>query len=695
MTSLSQKYDAMNGKTLLSLWVLLFVVSANLIYGQSRSIQKPELQNFSSACATTSKNEFTVLALLSPGAALPNGNEFILQRSDPNGDFSNAIELARANGPNNGTSSEQEIEFENFSIPTTSSSDTYKLRVIASLDDKIISEISDDTPMHFFRDSIDLRLNDRKPVIFCNVETIRKELVIEVLDKDKQPIDPEQFEWEWFRVEGVNNDILIPGENGTSLTVTSEGTYVAKIPLGDCQNIFRRARSNEVTVSKVEVDEVQIITAAPDFSFCPGEDKVLTYTNSSFNYQHQWFKDGEPIDKATGPNIRLSDNDFGGVYRVQLAISDECNQLLSEPVTVVNEGSSITKPLPEFLVRLPREVLNLEIETDAPLGSTIRWIVDTNIQSSGPLQSPTSSFDAPLIAVYRVEIDANDACNSALFSQTEILAPNNIIPVIGTDDIIDCSAEIITLRVIEVNGITNVGPVPLTEDQLTRLNFEWFKDDVSTGEFGREFEINRGDSESIYRVEASLDTGEFTARTSEELPILFLDNNIELTAVPAILSVEDDATVTITAPSNENFSYTWFEIVGGEERLIDGETINELIVSEPGIYLARIATDLCEVPTLPIEIGKEGEVSISELIPNIITPFGSPGINDRWVLPARFSSADVEVTIYNVNGQPVFNKTGGYNSEWPEMEEVKEELYFYIIKENQEVTKKGTITVMQ
>ena len=695
MTSFFNRYDAIQGKYLFFLLGMLLFGQIDVTLGQSRTIQAPELQEFA-ACASLISNEFTVIANLSPGAALPNGNEFILQRSDTNGNFDNAIELARTNGPNNGTSSEQEIIFENFAIPVTSNSDTYKLRIIASLDDKIISAVSDDVAMHFFRDDIDIRLNDRRPVIFCNVANFSKEIAITILNKETgDSVDPNEFEWEWFRVEGINTLVPIPGENGTSITVNSEGKYAARIPLGECQSVFGFARSNNVTVTKVEVDEITIETNAVDFSYCPGEEKILTYSNSSFSYQHQWFKDDEPIDKATGPSIVLPDNDFGGVYRVEVSLSEDCPNLSSDSVTVVNEGSSITKPLPEFLVRLPEQILTLEIETDAPLGSAIRWIVDTQVQSSSPLDGPTSTFEAPLIATYRVEIDADDDCNSELFSETEVLAPSTIVPEIGTDELIDCTADVITLKLLNVFGITNIGPVPLTEEQLNFFDYEWFKNAEPTGDTGRELQIDRSDEQSVYRLDASLKTGQFTNRPSNELSVLFLSSNIALTATPEILEEEQGSTLTLTAPFDDTFTYTWFENIGGEERLIEGEITNELIVSQEGDYFVRIANDLCEVPSLIFTVQREGSVSISELIPNVITPFGSPGINDRWVLPNRYNNNDVEISIYTVNGELVFQKEGGYNNEWPDPDGINQELYFYIIKEDQKVTKKGTITVMK
>ena len=695
MTSFFDKYGAMQGKLSFLLFSVLLFGQIDVVFGQSRTIQAPELEEFA-ACASKISNEFTVIAILSPGAALPNGNEFILQRSDTNGNFDNPIELARTNGPNNGTSSEQEIIFEDFSIPTTSNSDTYKIRIIASLDDDIISAISNDIAMHYFRDDIDIRLNNRRSVIFCNVDNFSKELAITILDRETgESVNPDDFEWEWFRVEGINTLVRIPGETGTSITVNSEGKYAARIPLGECQSVFGFARSNNVNVTRVDVDEITIETNAPDFSYCPGDEKLLTYSNSSFSYQHQWYKDDEPIDKATGPSITLPDNDFGGVYRVEVNLSEDCTNLVSNSVTVVNEGSSITKPLPEFLVRLPEEVLTLEIETDAPLGSTIRWIVDTNVQSSGPLESSTSSFEAPLIATYRVEIDADDDCNSELFSETEVLAPNSFTVIIGTDDLIDCEAENLVIKLLEINGLTNIGPVPLTDEQIERFNLEWFKDGESTGITTRELEINRTDQESVYTLVANLDTGQFTNISSDPLPILLLPNTIELTASPDILPDEEGATLTLTAPFNENFTYMWFESIGGERRLIEGETTNELIVSQEGDYFAVIENEICGVETLIFTVEKEGSVSISDLIPNVITPFGSPGVNDRWVLPDRYNSAEVEILIYTANGELIFQKEGGYNNEWPDPDGINQELYFYIIKEKQAVTRKGTITVMK
>ncbi len=675
-------------KKLNLLIVMLFLTQASYVsIAQSgRSISSPELQSFA-ACADFVSNKATVIAVLSPGSAFPNDNKFILQRSDANGDFTNPIVLDIADGPNNGTSSEQDILFEDFPIPEDSNSDTYKLRVISSSVANLASGVSDDVPMHFFRNDITLRLNDRDDVVFCDVSSFSKEIAITIIDDNDNVVDPDNFTWEWFRDGGK-----IAGESESSITVTQAGTYFARIPLGGCLNVFPFSRTNNVDVSLLQLGDLTITTDAADFSFCPDELKQLSSSESDPSLDYQWFKNGEPLEGEIASIITLPENNFEGDYRVDVIYSEDCT-LPSNTVTVNNEGSSITVPLPEMLILLPTQTLTLSVETNAPVGSTFRWKVGNDTQVQGVTTNEPLEFGAPFVGSYTVEIEANDPCNSMLSSTTTVFAAERFRLVTQIQEVADCEQDPIVIELAEMLGITVTGEeVPLTEEQLGFFDFEWFKDGVSTGETSLSLNVNQSDADGSFELRAIFKPGGLPDTVSDNLPITFLSTGIVLDVNPTIL--EPGATVTLTAPLNPGYTYEWFSTDNGTETPIEGETTNTLTVTETGSYFARISSTLCTTDTEIAPV--RGPEILSELVPNVITPGGNEANND-WILPAEFKEADVEITIYSSNGKIDFKKSGGYNTDWPResASQANELIYYYVISKNNAIVKKGTITVMR
>ncbi|WP_298546897.1 gliding motility-associated C-terminal domain-containing protein [uncultured Aquimarina sp.] len=668
--------------------VVIFLALGIHVVKAQRIIGPPSLTSGAQACGTLS-NSFDFVAELSPGAALPASNQFILELSDPTGSFANGgEELLRVPGPNEASGGTSNITFMGVTVPQNAGSDDYRLRVTAT-EGNVTNTISEPIPFHFFDDdNLLIRLNSGDDIIFCNVASFAKEVAVEVTNGD-DVLDANDFNWEWLK-----DGVIIPGENSPTLLITEEGTYQARVPVGLCNNVFRFNKSNRVDASLVSVGDISIVTDAPDFSFCPDELKELRASEIDFSYDYQWLKDDEPLEGEIGPTIILPDNDFGGEYTLQITLSEDCT-LLTQSVIVTNEGSSITLPLPEGLILLPTQVLNLVIETDAPIGSVFRFIVDTNIQSQGVTTSQTLTFPAPFIGDYRIEIEADDPCNSFLVTETKVRAATRINIVIAPEEVVDCEQDPITIALAEMAGITaDNESVPLTTEQFDFFDFEWFKDGVSTGETSLSLDVSRADSGGSFELRAIFrpEPGGTLDAVSNNLPIDFLSSDIVLDITPPVL--EAGESVVLTAPLNVNFTYEWYVIQNGEEVLIEGETTNTLTVTEEGEYFARISTSLCTTDTLTASVG--GPQALSELIPNVITPGGNAANND-WVLPNSFRETDVEVTIYSSNGKVDFQKNGGYNGDWPtnSASQANELIYYYIISRSNTVVKKGTITVMR
>ncbi|WP_299212936.1 gliding motility-associated C-terminal domain-containing protein [uncultured Aquimarina sp.] len=672
--------------------IVIFLALGIHVANAQRIIGAPSLTSGAQACGTLS-NSFDFVAELSPGTALPASNVFILELSDPTGSFANGgEELLSVSGPNEASGGPSNINFTNVAVPQNANSDDYRLRVTAT-EGNVTNTISEPIPFHFFDDdNLEVILNGRDDVIFCRVASFAKEITVEVTDLDDNVFDANNFNWEWLK-----DDVIIPGENSPTLLITEVGEYQARVQVGLCNNVFRFNKSNKVDASIINVGDISIVTDAPDFSFCPDEDKILSASANIVDgrYEYQWFKDGEALEGEIASTIVLPDNNFGGEYTLRINISEDCQDLETQPVVVTNEGSSITLPLPESLILLPTQTLTLVVETDVPAGSTFRWIVDTSIQTQGITvsDSETLTFSAPFVGDYRIEIEANDPCNSMLFSETSVFAAERFDITIAPEEVVDCEQDPITIALTEMVGITSGGErVPLTTEQFDFFDFEWFNDGVSTGETSLSLNVSRSDSGGSFELRAIFRPGGLPNTVSNNLPIDFLSSDIVLDITPPVLQAGES--VVLTAPLNANFTYEWYVIQNGEEVLIEGETSNTLTVTEEGDYFAIISSSLCTTRTQIASVG--GPQALSELIPNVITPGGNAANND-WVLPNSFRETDVEVIIYSSNGKVDFQKNGGYNADWPtnSASQANELIYYYIISRSSTVVKKGTITVMR
>ncbi len=692
---------------LIFLICVVSLISCSELIAQ-RIVSAPEFVNdfgaLTSVCVAPG-GLVTAEAVLSPGDALPNDNEFILELSDATGSFANPQEIDRVNSPNNGSDIELDIRFENVQIPEDAAGDNYRIRVITS-STGVASAESLPIPVYFYRNDLSLRINNTENVILCNVVNFVRNIAISATDiDDGSSVNPDDFEYEWFKGRFPGGTI-IPGETGSSLDVTQndldasgEAVFYAQINLGECNSQFSSARTNNITVQLIDPDDVSILEG-PVANFCPQDaNKRLTSSITDFRNGYQWSKDGEEIEGATTPILDLPDNNFAGEYILNVIFSVDCS-LPSQPVTVVNDGSTITIPLIDNLIILPQETITLAVTTDAPVApatSVFQWFRDTSpLTGTLQLTDPTVSIDITNPGTYSIDILADDSCLSMLNSTTSVYSPVAIGIDIGPSDDFTCEDSTVTLEIKDMFGFTQGGSgappqVSLTENQLSLFTFEWFRDGQPTGITDRTLDVNTADENANYQLFANLITGEFTDIESNELTLTTIPSNIEILASSTTLPAS--GSVTLSVQQNPNYSYEWFRVVDGVEEPITGASGNAIEVTEEGTYLVRISTGICSVDAM-ITIGDQP--GLSELIPNVITPGGNSA-NNEWTLPSIYSESDVDVTIYSQRGEIDFQKSGGYNEDWPvnSASGASDGLYYYIITKSNSVVKKGTITVMR
>ena len=96
-----------------------------------------------------------------------------------------------------------------------------------------------------------------------------------------------------------------------------------------------------------------------------------------------------------------------------------------------------------------------------------------------------------------------------------------------------------------------------------------------------------------------------------------------------------------------------------------------------------------------------------DVVPNIVTPNGDH-FNDTWEIPAKYTSPNMKVTIYTVEGKEEYSGTN-YKNQWPSSNSSafkdlgkRALIYIYTIKgeytengERKSVDLKGTITILK
>ncbi|MEW7289558.1 T9SS type B sorting domain-containing protein [Aquimarina sp. 2304DJ70-9] len=629
------------------------------------------------------------------GAVLVTGTEFVLELSDSDGVFADpALELSRFTTsvaiPPGG-----DIVFPSFEVPKDLAGENYGLRVRAILTDggaDILSAVNEGNAIYFFDFSQGVTLTgsniEANTVALCEGESATLTAL------------PDNFpEYVWTR-----NGSVISGESGPILeNVDQTGTYVVQVNFGSCNGDFNFDTA-QVEVIDFNTSTVRINESSPQ-QFCPSDVKILTTSVTDPGFTYEWFRDGELVPELTGPTAILPESNFGGIYTVTVTGTPTC-AITTDPVEVINLGSDIlTQPPPQIMILPTQPTLTLAITTNAPpSGSTVQWFRNgISFQAQLPItDSRALSIEVSDPGVYVASVFANDSCMDTLTATTEVFEPVGFRAVITT--LLSCEDDAGNLGLENLFGITSTGvEVPITLEQYSFFDFEWFLEGQSTGVTENVFPVTGANVGETYVLEVTLrGDSTFATAVSNELTVELLSAGVQI--VPSLSFLPVGSTITLSAPQSSTYTYEWFIVVDGQNQLaqngvniVTGQGTDTIEINATGQYFVRITLLDCVIDSELITI-TNSPPGVSEIIPNVVTPFSSSGQNDSWVLPDSLSrQQDVEVTIYDLNGGVDF-KTVNYQDDWPlttSKSGGRSPIYYYIITKNNSVVRKGSITVMR
>ena len=739
------------------LYAICFILGIASMMAQTLNQPGPSSTSpFTAACSGINGfNEYYINFTWSP-PLVNNDNEFILELSDANGDFSSAVELVRDDTKN----VTFDFDFQ-FAVPAGTRGEGFRLRV-RSTSPAMTSAPSDPYPMY----DIDFS----SPILISQDAngTIPPGGAIQVCDGNSIVLGPHNipnsntYQYNWYR----SGTLL--AEKGEFLTINGTpadaGMYVVEIDYGSCSGSASLSNTIEITTgSSLGLS----INPPAETALCSGVTQDLEANISGQGLTYTWFRDGVALTSPTVDDaiytVDASTAGFEGDYQVEISGTGTCVER-SAPITITNAGNfTVTRDNPESLVLLPTQTQTLSVSTTAsPV--TYQWFRDgTSIGGA-----TNSSLDVSTAGVYYAEVTLSGgvcAATAINSENTTVVSPSSFELVVDyVAPYTACENTSVVLEVTTINAIAADGSATdVTADLRDEFIYVWKKDGINVGV---------ANSSSI-SLTAIAENGDYTLEgviatfnaASNTLPVQLLTSETLTISSTSLLSCNSSDAITISTTTDlTTASFSWFR---------DGVDLNdtntELTVNQPGTYQLIVSRNGCPLPSNEVVISgldpslisldtsstdivipegttrnvtasggtayrwvdlnntllsdtetvsftEEGsyvlianidncEVSIpitvsfqdTFRVPNVITVNGD-GINDQWVIPNTFSNdPEINITIFNARGVEVLN-VNDYQNNWPESTtnfRQQNLVFFYKIRNANEILKQGTITVIR
>lgn len=359
-----------------------------------------------------------------------NGNEtFVVELSNPSGVFTTTtatIPLEPLAGTPPDTSTDKTLT---FAVPTDLiGSDKYQLRVKCTTTGQTSSSFtifgtpSDKSlPAYFKAYNKSFYIADKKSSInFCSGGSV----VLAVYnptpaDPGSSPANFSQLKYNWYK-----NDVLIPGQTGSSIVVNTSGSYYAELNYGPCTDENFRSQGVTVTSSSGGAGGVSI-TSSLGNPFCLDSD-MTTLTASAGN-TYIWSKDGSIIPNATSQTYQTN---IAGVYSCTIDFGG-CNDTATIDLKSAGSVSANGNVIAEGETVSIEQGETLNVTTTSTFSNpTYQWYLNNNA-INGATQS---SLDITVSGNYKVNISGCEMSFKVNYSTVidynvpkipNVVSPNN------------------------------------------------------------------------------------------------------------------------------------------------------------------------------------------------------------------------------------------------------------------------------
>lgn len=687
-------------------------------------------------------------------AGSPNsGNEWILELSDATGDFTDAVELARESS----NSIVQDPGFE-FSIPTDTRGNGYKLRV-RSTDPVSTGQESPAYAMYYLGYTSNLHISpDGDGTTPGTLQACGGNSITLTVD-NVPLADLNTYQYSWFRSgtqlsgtgpsivtdgsgeyfayidygdctfnantesnhiilnTGTSSGIAINTPTSTSLcsgdaapplqanvqdvnytyTWFKDGATVQAAQVGGFSYTIDTNNPDFVGDYTVEIKGTGLCTEisapvtitnsgafsvsrdnGPNIVILPNQTQSLSISTDANTPTYEWFLNGAALPSSNTAVLNISQP--GTYYAAVTQTGGTCSSttINSEPTEVVTpaafrleidyatnyESCANTSIVLETnkIYAVLDDMSELDVTADVSSSFTFAWKKDGTIapnETSASISLTSSTENG----IYELDGTLGGLTTTSNTLPVQLSGSENLT-IISSGTVYCSTSDIITIS---------------TSADLTGETFAWQRNGTSLNT--SDANIN-ATNPGVYRL--VLLRGDCPI-ISNEIDVQPLNPDLITLDVNGDVVFPEGSSKTVTASGGT--SYRWLNADS-----IEISASPSMTFSEEGNYLLIATIDNCEV-------SKPITVSYLDLfnIPNVITP-NADGANDQWVIPNSYSNkSDVNVVIYNAKGVEVLNATN-YQNNWPEssMAFPKQNMvFYYVIKNNSETLKQGTITVIR
>ncbi|WP_430468178.1 gliding motility-associated C-terminal domain-containing protein [Winogradskyella ouciana] len=368
--------------------VLLFQGQANaqLVIGQ------PNL-GFSQACASESFNSYDVTFVFSPESAVNASNQFIIEMSDADGDFSNSTTVYTSS-PGSVTDSPATL---NFSIPETTAGENYRIRVKSTSPVATSSSSAAFAAYYKLQDSPFSINNLVSTGAYCTGNSYLLTIDNPGTGNNDSPLNYPSLTFNWYKETSSTTSVFVA--EGPSLSVSEEGTYFVETNYGSCTS---DSFSNRVTISEANSSGEAEATIASSLGnpYCP--EQGLTTLSTIGGNSYQWFKDGVEIPDATN---QMYQTDESGTFSVQVDLGD-CSA--SGSIDLESELFESEINVDEVNHLIDGETLSVEI-TNTAISPEFQWYFNTQIIAD----ANDNTYDITEFGDYTVVISETSGCEGS------------------------------------------------------------------------------------------------------------------------------------------------------------------------------------------------------------------------------------------------------------------------------------------
>ncbi|MFK8268576.1 Ig-like domain-containing protein [Capnocytophaga cynodegmi] len=536
--------------------------------------------NFSDACVSATYNNFSLSFKWAPPLP-PANNQYIIELSDANGDFSNPTILKTITGQN--------TLFElstNIQLPTTVHGNGYKIRVSSTAPSS--SLVSNAFSAYYLNVTTRLKLNnDESKLALCPGHS--KEISV---DKKTEKA------YKWYK-----NNTLIPGVTGPSYTVSEAGTYHVTVDYGNFCSGSSNSRSNNVEVTVAGNMGMTISSTPSDANICKGQTVTLNASSKNNSYTYKWYRndvvvaEGAGLDSYTIPTT----GDVAGRYYLGVAVpGQDCEERTNVIEIKLKEDFKVSATVTDGDLVLPGATKQLKAETTAESPS-FQWLLNGAEISGATSQNYTASQPGE----YQVKVTQGGTCAGSVVSEKVILKSPTSFKVeikYKSASYQACLYDKTSLAIEKIVAVTSSGEVVMEPSTYNVFSYQWYKgSEVVDSATSNEIFLDSTSKNGVYSLQVSA-TGYNSIPRSNELSIQLIDASaVKLNEGRRSIEFCTGSVKLTADPVDASATYTWYK---------DGVEV----LKEVGKYEYEIS----QTGTYHVSIMKQGEVGCPAVSNSIV-----------------------------------------------------------------------------